>query len=64
MNETNKRKANMGGTFPEAEKEQKILNEIAEAVQQIRFGEVVITIHNSKVVQVEKREKKRFYDRR
>jgi len=39
---------------------EKILNEIAAAVRQIKFGEIVITIHEGRVVQIEKREKKRF----
>ena len=39
---------------------QKILKEIIKSIQQINYGEVVITIHNSKIVQIEKREKKRF----
>ena len=37
-----------------------ILDEIIKSVQQINYGEVVITIHNSKIVQIEKKEKKRF----
>jgi len=40
--------------------DKKILGEIIKSIQEIEYGEVVITIHNSKVVQVEKREKKRF----
>lgn len=40
--------------------DKKILDEILKPIQQIRYGEVVVTIHNSKIVQVEKREKKRF----
>ena len=40
--------------------DKKILEEIAQSIQQINYGEVVITIHNSKVVQIEKKEKKRF----
>jgi len=38
----------------------KVLAEVAKAIKQINYGEVVVTIHESKVVQVEKREKKRF----
>ncbi|MDP2653164.1 MAG: YezD family protein [Candidatus Omnitrophota bacterium] len=38
----------------------KILEEIAEAVGRIKFGEVVVTVHDSKVVQIEERKKKRF----
>ena len=37
-----------------------ILDEIIKSVQQTKYGEVVITIHNSKIVQIEKKEKKRF----
>jgi hypothetical protein len=41
--------------------DQSILDEIIKSIQRINYGEVVITIHDSKVVQVEKREeKKRF----
>jgi hypothetical protein len=39
---------------------QRILNEIVESVHQINYGEVVIVIHNSKIVQIEKKEKRRF----
>lgn len=38
----------------------KILDEIFKSIQQIDYGEVVVTIHNSQVVQIEKRQKKRF----
>ena len=37
-----------------------ILREIVDFIQQINYGEVVITVHDSAIVQVEKREKKRF----
>jgi hypothetical protein len=37
-----------------------IHDEILMCVKNITFGEVVITVHNSKVVQIEKKEKKRF----
>ncbi|MCM8765840.1 MAG: YezD family protein [Candidatus Omnitrophica bacterium] len=40
--------------------EDKILDEILKSIQKINYGEVVITIHNSKIVQIERREKKRF----
>ncbi len=40
--------------------EDNALKEIIKAIQTIDYGEVVITIHNSKIVQIEKREKKRF----
>jgi len=38
----------------------KIREEIMEAVSRIKFGEVVITVHDSKVVQIEEKKKKRF----
>ena len=41
-----------------------ILKEIVDFIQQISYGEVVITVHNSDIVQVEKREKKRFNARK
>ncbi len=44
----------------EKERNSKIREEIFKAVQEINYEEVVIIIHNSKVVQIEKKEKKRF----
>ena len=41
-------------------KEGIVLNEIASAIRNIKFGQVVITVHNSKIVQVDKTEKLRF----
>ena len=38
----------------------KIISEIGKAINQIQYGEVIVTIHDDKVVQIEKREKKRF----
>lgn len=40
--------------------DKKVLDEILNSIRQINYGEVVITIHDSEIVQVEKREKKRF----
>lgn len=37
-----------------------IAKQIADALQGIRFGSVEITIHDSRVVQVERKEKLRF----
>jgi hypothetical protein len=34
--------------------------QVAAAVQSIRFGSVEITIHDNKIVQIERREKLRF----
>ncbi|MBU1087482.1 MAG: YezD family protein [Candidatus Omnitrophica bacterium] len=40
--------------------DQKIIDEITRALLKMQYGELVITVHNAKVVQIEKREKKRF----
>ena len=40
--------------------DKKVVDEILNFIQQTNYGEVVITIHDSKVVQIERREKKRF----
>ncbi len=37
-----------------------IIQEIVEAIGKMKYGEVVITIHDSKVVQIEEKKKKRF----
>lgn len=37
-----------------------VLAEIIEAVTKMKFGEVVITVYDSKVVQIEEKKKKRF----
>ena len=37
-----------------------IMAEIIEAVSKLKYGEVVITVYDSKVVQIEKKEKKGF----
>ncbi len=37
-----------------------VLEEIWKTLQRIDYGEVVITIHDRKIVQIEKREKIRF----
>jgi hypothetical protein len=39
---------------------QRIMLEIRKAIENIDYGEIVITMHESKVVQIEKRQKKRF----
>ncbi|MCK9614232.1 MAG: YezD family protein [Candidatus Omnitrophica bacterium] len=44
----------------EDKEKQQILAEIKTAMEKIKYGEVVITIHDSEVVQIEKREKRRF----
>lgn len=40
--------------------EDRALKEIIKAIRELNYGEVMVTIHNSEIVQVEKREKKRF----
>lgn len=47
-------------TEEKREIDQKIADEILDAVRKLRYGEVVVTVYNSKVVQIEKKEKKRF----
>ncbi|MCK9394545.1 MAG: YezD family protein [Methylobacter sp.] len=37
-----------------------IANRIAEILQEIKFGSIEIVIHDSKVVQIERKEKLRF----
>lgn len=37
-----------------------ILQEVANAIEALRFGSVEITIHDGKVTQIERREKVRF----
>ena len=37
-----------------------IIKEIAEAVAALKFGEIVIKIHDSKIIQIEKTEKLRY----
>jgi len=38
----------------------KIYKEILDSIDAISYGEVVITVHDKKIVQIEKKEKKRF----
>ena len=40
----------------------KILEQVADAVKKLKFGQIVVTVHNSKIVQIEKTEKIRFND--
>ena len=39
-----------------------IIKEIAEAVHGLKYGHIQITVHNSRIVQIEKTEKTRFDD--
>ncbi len=38
----------------------KVLEEIIESIAKMKYGEVVITVYDSKVVQIEEKKKKRF----
>ncbi len=40
--------------------EQAKIEEIIAVIKQMHFGEVVVTIHDSEIVEIEKSEKKRF----
>jgi hypothetical protein len=40
--------------------DQNVLDEIIEAIGKIKHGQVVITVYDSKVVQIEETKKKRF----
>ncbi|MCD4812447.1 YezD family protein [bacterium] len=40
--------------------EKNIMAEIAKAIMKLNYGEVRIIIHDAKIVQIEKIEKKRF----
>jgi len=51
---------NSKDTTTEDKEKQHIEKEIMEAVESINYGEVVIAIHDRRVVQIEKRDKKRF----
>ncbi len=42
------------------DKNSEIFAEILKAIRKIKYGEVIIVIHDSKIVQIEKKEKKRF----
>ncbi len=44
----------------EKDSEKKIIDEITKFVREVKYGEVVIKIHDSKIVQIEKKVKERF----
>jgi len=37
-----------------------VFNEIKQIITQIKYGSLEISIHNGKIVQIERREKKRY----
>ena len=41
---------------------QEILDQVAAAIESLRFGSIEITLHDGRVTQIEKREKVRFAD--
>lgn len=45
---------------PERRIDQHILDEIITAVERLKHGQVVITVYDSQVVQIEETKKKRF----
>jgi len=51
---------NSKDTTTKEKEKQHITEEIIQAVESVNYGEIVIAIHDSRVVQIEKREKKRF----
>jgi hypothetical protein len=40
--------------------EKKIFDEVLKFVREVKYGEVVIKIHDSRIVQIEKKVKERF----
>lgn len=50
----------MAGEMTEQKIDQRILEEILNAIEAINYGEVVISIHDARIVQIERKEKKRF----
>lgn len=39
-----------------------IIKEIVEALNDLKYGQIQVTVHNSKIVQIDKTEKTRFDD--
>ena len=50
----------MGYPMVDDKIDEKIQSDIMRFIKQVNFGEVIITIHNSKIVQIERRDKKRY----
>jgi hypothetical protein len=51
-----------GKPFPPSQEEKEILDKVLEAVRQIKFGYIQITIQDGRVVQIDRTEKQRFTD--
>jgi hypothetical protein len=59
----NKNRMNMEKTKVEAcNTKTGAMAKLIQQIQQTSFGEIVVTIHDSRIVQIEKREKTRFQD--
>lgn len=39
--------------------DQKVLDRVVNTIQSLEYGEVLITVHSSKIVEIEKKERKR-----
>lgn len=40
--------------------DQGVLGKIVKAIQSLNYGEVLVTVHNAKIVEIEKKERKRI----
>jgi hypothetical protein len=49
-----------GPDSPEDARNREVVNKILQAIKNLRYGSVELTIHESKVVQIERKEKIRF----
>ena len=56
VNEMTNREANESGI-------REVLDDIKDQLAQLRFGSLEISVHNGQVVQIERREKKRYEKR-
>lgn len=52
-----------GKLDPLTQEEEEVLGKVLEAVRQIKFGYIQITIQDGKVVQIDRTEKQRFTSR-
>ena len=41
-----------------------VFEELQKCLKDLAYGEVIVTVHDSRVVQIEKREKKRFSEKK
>lgn len=40
----------------------RIIEQLTDSVKKLKFGQLVVTVHNSKIVQIDRTEKIRFND--